>query len=108
MERRREPRFIIDADVTVTVLGSPKQLPVTGRVLDMSGSGLRLMVRTPIPCGAVVKIEGNDMLLLAEVCRSNYGLGAYDLGLKITHALTSLSELAALNRALLGEPKVRV
>ncbi len=81
---------------------------MTGRVLDMSGCGLRLMVQAAIPCGATVKVEGAGIMLLGEVCRSSYGLGAYDLGLKITHALTSLAELAALNRALLGNTKVRV
>jgi hypothetical protein len=86
----------------VTLLGEPKQPQIAGRVVDMSGSGLKLILPLPIPCGAAVKIEGDDMLVLGEVCRVELVRGAYDVGLKISHTLGSLAELKTMNRALFG------
>lgn len=84
-----------------------KPRSLTGRVVDMSGSGLRLVLPGPIPCGSPVKVEGDNMLVLAEVCRTEFACGAYDVGLAVSHALGSLTELDRLSRALLGEPKER-
>ncbi len=93
---------MVDTAVTVTVLGILKQPPMAGRVLDMSGGGLRLFVPMPIPCGSPVKVEGDNMLVLGEACRSAPARGAYDVGLAVSHSLGSLAELALSNRTLLG------
>lgn len=54
--------------------------------MDMSGSGLRLKMPHPIPCGAPVRVETGEMLMLAEVVRCE------PAGLTHTVAL-SVSEL---------------
>ena len=129
MERRREPRFPADARVTVTLLGAVTQPPMPGRVEDMSGSGLRLRLPAPIACGAPVKVEGDDMLLLGEVCRSQPApsrtasaspsapIGQedaagsmddteYEVGLTISQVLAPVSSLERFHRALLGNRRV--
>lgn len=102
MERRKEPRLAVDSAVILTVLGAPPQPPIQARVKDMSGSGLRLSSPLPIPCGAPVKVEGNDLLLLGEVCRAEPIGDQFIIGLKVSHSLASLADLERLNRALIG------
>ena len=112
-DRRKEARTVTDAPVTVTVLatGQPetRQDGISGRILDMSGSGLLLGLPAAVPCGSPVKIEGSDMLLLGEVCRteSNPGPGAkeYRVGVTVRHSLSRLAQLESLNRALLGHDR---
>jgi hypothetical protein len=92
----------VDTAVTVTVLGELTQLPMEGRVVDMSGSGLRVAVPAPVPYGSAVRIEGDNMLLLGEVLRTQAADGVYEVGVQISHALTSLDELQEMNRAFTG------
>jgi hypothetical protein len=107
MSRLSELRFTADMPVMVTVLGAIEQPAIAGRVEDMSGSGLRFRVPLPIACGAPVKVEGNDMLLLGEVCRSQPALDGYEVALEISHALASVSGLERFHRALLGKHTAR-
>ena len=106
MERRKEPRFADDTPVTVTVLDPAKPCSIRGRVENMSGTGLSLRVFSPIACGTPVKVEGADMLVLGEVCRSQAAVGrgddVYEVAVQIAQALASLSSLDRFNRALLG------
>jgi hypothetical protein len=101
-ESRREQRLPADTPVTITVLGILGEPKAVGTVLDMSGSGLRVKLPLPIPCGAPVKLETNDMLMLGEVVRCEALGQFYSVGLALSHSLAALSELERLNRALLG------
>ena len=107
MERRREPRLKNTQPVTLTTLGAAPGHPIEACVLEMSGSGLRLRTPVPVPCGAQVKIDGPNALLLGEVCRCEPGRGAYILGVHLSHTLSSLMELELLNRALIGEGRAQ-
>ena len=69
MEQRKETRLKADQTVVVTDLGLASMPPVSGRVLDMSGSGLRLRLPNPLPCGSRVKVETPRMVMLGEVSR---------------------------------------
>jgi hypothetical protein len=99
VERRREPRLPSDLLVTVAVLGTGVSYGMLGRVKDMSGSGLRLAVQKPIPNGSALKVEGDGLLLLAEVCRCELGAGEYNLGLQISECLDLPAALNVSNRA---------
>jgi hypothetical protein len=85
------------------VLDADPQPLLHGRVIEMTGD--RVLVRTParIPDGAPVRIEGNDTLLLGEVCAVDRGPDHWIVAVEIAHSLTSLTELERFNRALLGE-----
>jgi len=93
--------------VTLTVLDPREPFTLNAQVIDLSGSGMLVSVPSPIPCGAPVKVEGNDMLLLGEVCRCDAGRHQYRVALEIHHSLAALSELERMNRAILGEPARR-
>lgn len=101
-ETRREQRLPANTPVTITVLGILGEPKAIGTVLDMSGSGLRLKLPMPIPCGAPVKLETGDMLMLGEVARCEPLGQCYSVGLSLSHSLAALSEPERLNRALLG------
>ncbi len=88
--------------MTITVLGILGEPKALGTVVDMSGSGLQLKLPLPIPCGAPVKLETADMLMLGEVVRCEPQGQSYSVGLSLSHSLAALSELERLNRALLG------
>lgn len=63
------------------ILGDPK---MSGNVLDMAGSGLRLSTALPVPSGARVKVETDETLMLGEVVRCEPLGGGYALGLALT------------------------
>lgn len=79
-----------------------------GAVIDQSGSSLRLKMPNPIPCGAPVKVETGDMLMLGEVVRCEPSGQTYTIGLKVSQLVPCLSDLERLNRALLGYDETRV
>jgi hypothetical protein len=100
-ERRKEPRLVTNLPVMVTVLGIHPQEAISGQVLDMSGGGVLLGLRVSVPCGSPVKVEGDDMLLLGEVCRSEADAEQYRVAVIIRHFVDGLAELERMNAALL-------
>lgn len=57
-------------------------------VVDISGSGMRLRTRVPVPCGAPVEINDHRLLLLGEVCRCvEDSDGTYTVGLRVFETL---------------------
>ncbi len=103
VERRKEYRLKTNRPVTLTVLGAIGQPVMEGYFLDLSGSGLSLRLPLPAPCGAAVKIDAQDMLMLGEITRCTPVEGAYVVGIQLSHSLAALAELDRLNRALLRE-----
>ena len=69
MERRKEPRLKANQPVMVTSLAMMGMPPMSGCVLDMSGSGLQLRLPNPVPCGSSVKVESQHVTMLGEVSR---------------------------------------
>ncbi len=102
-ERRRERRIPIKEAVLITLLGPPGGPPIEGTVTDLSGSGLQVLSPRPLPCGTLVRVEGPNRLLLGEVLRSEPDGGSFTIGVKVKHALHSLTDLERLNRELLNE-----
>ena len=43
--------------------------PMNARVLDVSGSGMRVEVSLPVPCGATVEIQDQRTRILGETVR---------------------------------------
>lgn len=72
-------------------------------VLDISGNGMRLRVPAKIPCGAGVKIDSKNALVLAEVGWCVREGRSYAVGLTLLHSLSVFKDLEVLNRALFGE-----
>lgn len=82
--QRREARIAADTPVLLSVLNILGEPGFPGRVIDMSGSGLRVSVGLPVPCGAKVQLEGPDMVVLGEVCRCDEQDGSYEVGLIVS------------------------
>jgi hypothetical protein len=105
MEQRSEPRFDENQPVRVTVLREP-QRELGGRIENVSGRGLRIVLDEPIADCEVVKLEWDGTLLLGEVCYCEREPGGYGVGLKLEHALFDTHELARLARKLAGKPEL--
>jgi len=73
------------------------------RVLDISGNGMRLRVAAKIPCGAGIKIDSKNALVLAEVGRCVREGSSYAVAVTLLHSLSVFKDLEVLNRALFGE-----
>jgi hypothetical protein len=83
MECRKEPRLKANQPVIVSSFGLMPMPPVSGRTLDMSGSGLRLRLPNQIPCGSPVKVEAEHMVMLGEVSRCQFEGGCYTVSLML-------------------------
>ena len=100
MESRQEPRFEIDQEITVTLLGDTEEV-IPAKVVNVSAKGMGLESSRPVDAGAALKIELADTLLLGEViyCR---GQGAgYQIGIALEQALYHTRGLAILAERLL-------
>lgn len=103
MERRKERRLTIKQDVTITVLGQVGASTTQATVLDISGNGMRLRAPAKIPCGAGIKIDAKNALVLAEVNRCVRDGHSYVVAVTLLHSLSVFKDLEVLNRALFGE-----
>jgi hypothetical protein len=102
-ERRREHRIRIEEAVLISLLGPLAGPPIPGAVIDVSGSGLKILSPRPLPCGAQVKIQGLNRLMVGEVLRSEPEGDSFAIGFKVNHVLNQLSDLEALHRQPSGE-----
>jgi hypothetical protein len=92
MDQRREPRFIADQSVVVTVLGDPEVQQIA-RIRNASGRGLSMEIPSKVQPGSALKIELDDSILLGEVIYCKGGQGSYLLGMELDQALCGLTEL---------------
>ena len=100
MERRREARIESNDYVRVTILSDPPGNPTIGRVLDLSGRGLSVILAQSLPIGVPVRIDQPDQLLLGEVVYCRAENGAFRAGIQVDQALRQTSDLVALRRAI--------
>jgi hypothetical protein len=83
-DQRRESRLPADTPVHLTVLKVLGEPSCSGHVIDMSGSGLRVSVPLPVPCGAQVKVESHETVIFGEVCDCAENDGLYSIGLMVS------------------------
>jgi hypothetical protein len=77
MEFRREQRFKTNQIVTVRVLALRPGPVMQASILDVSGSGMRLRSRLPIPLGTPIEIESDHLLPQGRICRSEPNQDSY-------------------------------
>jgi len=88
-ERRREPRYPTNDAVEITVLAEPP-LWFAGRVLDVSRSGLRVALLSPLDPGTQVRITfRRPAVIFAEVRHCKWAGDAFHVGLRIEDVLIS-------------------
>ena len=69
---------------------------------------MHLRMPESVPCGTSVKIEGNNTIMLGDVCRCEPAEGAFMVGVQLSGTLSSVTELEQLNRALIGEAETKI
>ena len=103
MDRRRHPRFDTDQPVSLTVLGA-HATTLDGVVLNISGSGMRLMLDCRIPLNTAVRIDLGDSIFLGEVCYTEPAGDRFATGLVLDQVLQPSVGLEPLIQALRPEP----
>jgi PilZ domain len=83
MEQRKEHRFKPNQTATLTVLGMRPGPVLQVCILDISGSGMRLRSKLPVPCGAVIQVEVNHSVAHGSVCRCEADQDSYQLGIQV-------------------------
>jgi hypothetical protein len=86
VEQRRESRFEPNQIATIKVLGlglTPGPV-IEARILDVSGSGMRLESTLPSPCGALIEIETNRTVSRGTVCRCNEQNSSFEVGVQVS------------------------
>ena len=104
MERRKEPRLKVSTTVQLKVLdrmaGPSMGRSIDAEVVDISGSGMRLRMRVPVPCGAPVEVDDHHLMLLGEICRCVQEQdGTYCVGLRVFETLVASDLADSLFRA---------
>jgi hypothetical protein len=92
MDKRREPRFVADQSVTVTLLRDP-ETRVPARVKDSSGRGLGLVSSLPVLPGTALKIEMDDSVILGEAVYCRKDRDYWFIGVELNQVLAGLAEL---------------
>lgn len=108
-DRRKRPRFALNETVQLTLLGQDGRSAQV-RIVDASEFGIRIECQLELHAGALIKVEGQDSLLLGEVLYclpAEEVTGLYFLGIRLTRALFGLTELRRLNQSLLAEQPER-
>ncbi len=88
-ERRREPRYPCNDPVEIRILpGDGSRVPAT--LMDVSRSGLRLELGTPVPKGTEIEILLSKQLAVSGRVRHCRRVGAkYQAGILILQAIDS-------------------
>jgi len=74
----------------IQVLGLRPGPLVQACILDISGSGMRLRSKLPVPCGVPVSIEVNDTVATGSVFRCVPKEDSYELGVKVLETAPAL------------------
>jgi hypothetical protein len=78
-------------------------------MVNLSGRGLSLTTKIPVPVGTAVRIDVNDNILLGEVCHSSEsGPSEFVCGVRLEQALTAVHDLSRLVSGLMGASQPRV
>jgi hypothetical protein len=99
--RRREPRFESDQPVVVTNLEQPG-MSLTGRLVNFSASGIRLIVNQDVLPGTMVKVEWGGTILLGEIIYCSPQGEEYAAGLELEDALYEKEMLKSMSETWAG------
>ena len=82
-ERRREPRFGAEGEVTVVVNEGPHQQELTAKLMDFSLRGLRVRVDNEIPQGQEVRVFFSWGEVATQVMWTTALPNGFDIGLQL-------------------------
>jgi hypothetical protein len=102
MEQRLHPRWPANLDIALTRVDDPRQT-ATGRIVDVSESGVCVRVLLQVLPGAIVKLEMADCALFGQVIHCCHYSSAYEIGIEVVRVLIGQSDLARQVNAVLAE-----
>lgn len=76
-------------------------------MVNISGKGISLAAQEKLEVGAAVRIDFDDSLWLGEVCHCHEQGQDQIIGIKLDQVIPSISELARLVSAVMGESDVK-
>ncbi len=103
MDRRNESRFPSALVTRVTELDG-NAAPLTGELIDISESGVSVLLAAQLPSGALVRIDIADTQVYGQICYTNPEAGAYRTGIAVERILLGSSDLSSILRAVLERP----
>ena len=106
MDRRLHHRALADLDVDVLRLKNKDQI-VTGRLEDLSESGLCLILPSELAADELVRLEVADCTLFGHVVYSTWQRNAYRIGVEVERVLLGNTDLAGLLRMALQDSMPR-
>ena len=91
-QKRKQLRLPAEQTVQLTVLGTAEFL-IIGQVVNVSGSGVRLLVDCPVEPGSQIQIDLGTSALIGEVryCRAEEQ--KFALGIQLEKPINSVSDL---------------
>ncbi len=103
MDRRFNQRISADLPVRLTLLDSEldPQKDGFGRLLDISESGVGVMLRTPADPGAMVKLEILGIIFYGQVAYSKPEEAGFQTGIFVEPALLDSSNIVELVNSFL-------
>lgn len=99
MDRRSQPRFEGNEIARVTLLAQDAN-SFTGKMVNISDNGMRLLVDRPLGTSAPVKVQVADATMLGEVTYCQQNGNGYAVGLALDQVLWQTPDLLPLWRAL--------
>ena len=101
MDSRLFKRYPVDLDVTVIDIVAQARV-ATGRIVDISESGVCASLSSRVEAGAIVEVEIGDSVLFGHVAYCN-GDQSFRTGIEVVRVLIGESEIAQLLNAILAE-----
>ena len=109
MERRREIRYAYDTAIRLTVIGDESGEWANGRLVDISTSGLSVLLSQPLQEGCAVRVEVEDNIVYGFVVHCQALGYRFRLGFELQEVLLGGSNLSNLIREVASEnPRVVV
>ncbi len=103
-EQRTQLRMEVDQPVRITLLDQPRRVQ-KGRLANLSGRGMRIVVGEAMPIDGAVKVDWDDTLVLGEVRYCVPESNQFVIGLELQHSLTELGSLVRLSESLLAKTR---
>ena len=96
-QRRKQPRLPAEQTVQLTVLGTT-EISIIGQVVNVSGTGVRLLVDCPVEPGSPIQIDLGTSVLVGEVRYCQAEEQKVALGIQLEKPVKSANDLTRVLR----------
>ena len=96
-QRRKQGRLPAEQTVQLTVLGTT-EVSIIGRVVNVSGRGVRLLADCPVEPGSSIQIDLGASVLMGEVRYCQAEGQQFGLGIELEKPVNSAGDLTRILR----------